>query len=320
MAKLVRFDWALKKLLRHKADFEILEGFLSELLGEDIVIKEILESESNKEEKDDKFNRVDLLCKDSKDQLIIIEVQNSKEADYMQRILYGTSKAIVEHISGGRAYKEIKKIYSINIVYFELGVGQDYIYHGTTSFIGCYKKDVLALSTYQQRIYGDVSTYKIFPEYWLLKVNNFDDVAKNTLDEWIYFLKNESLPQNHSAKGLKKAAEVLDIMRMSEEERKEYERYLENLRYQASMFDSTWGDGYRQAKEEEHQARETLEKEMSEERRLREEERRLREETEKRMTEERRLREETEKKVADERQSREALEKELAELKKKLGQ
>ncbi len=58
--KLISFDWAMKKLLRSKANFEILEGFLSELLKEDISILEILESESNKEDSKDKFNRVDL--------------------------------------------------------------------------------------------------------------------------------------------------------------------------------------------------------------------------------------------------------------------
>ena len=34
--KLITFDWAMKRLLRSKANFDILEGFLSELLDEDI--------------------------------------------------------------------------------------------------------------------------------------------------------------------------------------------------------------------------------------------------------------------------------------------
>ena len=58
--KLITFDWAIKCLLRSKANFGILEGFLSELLKEDISILEVLESEANKEQKQDKFNRVDL--------------------------------------------------------------------------------------------------------------------------------------------------------------------------------------------------------------------------------------------------------------------
>ena len=83
--QLIRFDWAIKKLLRHKANFDILEGFLSELLNEEIKIKQILDSESNKETEDDKHNRVDILVENSKNELVIVEVQNSKEYDYFHR-------------------------------------------------------------------------------------------------------------------------------------------------------------------------------------------------------------------------------------------
>src|SRR5690606_15369710 len=95
--KHIRFDWAIKRLLRQKANFVILEGFLSELLKEDIKIKEILDSESNKETEEDKYNRVDILVKDTRGELIIIEVQNSYALDYFSRILFGISKAVVEH-------------------------------------------------------------------------------------------------------------------------------------------------------------------------------------------------------------------------------
>jgi hypothetical protein len=58
--KLISFDWAMKKLLCHKANFGILEGFLSELRGFDVVIESILESESIKQSEYDKYNRVDI--------------------------------------------------------------------------------------------------------------------------------------------------------------------------------------------------------------------------------------------------------------------
>jgi predicted transposase/invertase (TIGR01784 family) len=110
MKRLVTFDWAAKKLLRSKANFGILEGFLSELLYEDIKIKQLLESESNKEKKEGKFNRVDLLVENSKGELIIIEVQNQRENDYFQRMLYGTSKLIIDFLPEGYKYSQIKKI------------------------------------------------------------------------------------------------------------------------------------------------------------------------------------------------------------------
>ncbi len=65
MKKHIRFDWAIKRLLRQKANFGILEGFLSELLKEDVKISEILESESNKEREDGKFNKIDILVKNT---------------------------------------------------------------------------------------------------------------------------------------------------------------------------------------------------------------------------------------------------------------
>ena len=96
-------------MFRDKSGFEILEGFSSELMKDNIQILEILESESNKSKKKDKFNRVDTMIKNSKDELIIVEVQNNEEYDYLQRILYGTSKTIIENIAVGKTYAHVKK-------------------------------------------------------------------------------------------------------------------------------------------------------------------------------------------------------------------
>jgi len=232
--KLVRFDWAMKRMLRHKANFDILEGFLSELLGEEVTIKQILDSESNKETDDDKHNRVDILVENSKDELVIIEVQNSKEYDYFHRMLYGTSKAITEHIKEGQAYAEVKKIISITIAYFDLGQGKDYVYHGTTVFKGVHKNDILILSNKQVELYKKDNIHEVYPEYWVIKVSQFHNRVKDKLDEWIYFFKNAEIKNSFSAKGLKEAGEKLDEMKLNEKEAKEYKKYLKNLRDIAS--------------------------------------------------------------------------------------
>ena len=96
-----RFDWAMKRLLRDKANFKVLEGLLTTLLNEKITIKNLLESESNQEEEYDKYNRVDLLAENSKGNLILIEVQNNNEYAYFQRMLFGTSKLVTEYINRG---------------------------------------------------------------------------------------------------------------------------------------------------------------------------------------------------------------------------
>jgi len=235
MAKrLIRFDWAIKKLLKNKADFDILEGFLTVLLGEKILIEDVLDGEANKETDDDKHNRVDVLVRNQNDEHIIIEVQNSKALDYFHRMIYGTSKVISEYIKQGEPYGRIKKVISVTIAYFDLGQGEDYVYHGTNKFQGIHKKDALTLSDTQMETYRKEHVHEIFSEYWIIKAEKFDDQVEDKLDEWIYFLKNSEVRDDFSAPGLEAAREKLDELRMTEEERGRYKRYLKHLMDQAS--------------------------------------------------------------------------------------
>jgi len=247
--KLISFDWAMKRLLRSKANFAILEGFLSELLKEDIRILEILESESNKESKTDKFNRVDLKVINSTGEIIIIEVQYERQFDYLQRMLYGASRVITEHQQESEPYSSLIKVISVNILYFDLGHGSDYIYHGTTSFTGVHNKDHLQLSSKQQQLYGKDQVYHLFPEYYLLRINNFNDIAATTLDEWIYFLKNEEIKDDFKAKGIQKAKKAFLLLSLPEKDRLAYARYQDDLRYQASLVESNYGLGHLDGKE-----------------------------------------------------------------------
>lgn len=232
---LIRFDWAIKRLLRNKADFTVLEGFLSELLKEDFQIQDILESESNQQLDSDKYNRVDILVKNAKKELAIIEIQNQNEYDYFHRMSYGTSKVITEYISIGEPYQNIKKVYSINIVYFDLGQGNDYVYHGKTDFVGIHKADKLKLSAKQtEMLGGKIEPSQIFPEYYVIKVNQFDDVAKDTLDQWIYYLKNNEIKDEFTAKGISQAKELWRVDTLPEDEQKKYSQHLKDLRNDAS--------------------------------------------------------------------------------------
>ncbi|MDM8545127.1 Rpn family recombination-promoting nuclease/putative transposase [Candidatus Venteria ishoeyi] len=248
--KLISFDWAIKKILRSKAHFGILEGFLSELLFTDIRILEILESEGNQETQDNKFNRVDIKVTDSNERIIIIEVQYSRELDYLQRILYASAKVIVEHLSKSAAYADVSKVISVNILHFDLGRGDDYIYHGTTRFIGLHNQTELELSQEQKNLYTTETIADLYPEYYLIELRNFNDIARDTLDEWIYFLKNEEIKTDFSAKGLEEAKETLDVLKMNPEERLAYERHQEQLHYEASMYESTYVLGKMEGREE----------------------------------------------------------------------
>ena len=232
-SRYIRFDWAIKRILRDKANKEVLEGLITVLLGEPVTITEILESESNKERFEDKSNRVDVKAKTAAGEYIIVEVQLTKERDFFQRILFGTATTINDQIGIGKDYSVIRKIYSINILYFEFGCGDDYAYHGVTTFRGMTKKDsVLQLKTPSEEKYISESTKRmtmpeeVFPEYFLLLVSHFNEMARTPIEEWMEYLKDGAIRDDTTTPGLQAAREKLAIMSMTEKERREYRDFM----------------------------------------------------------------------------------------------
>lgn len=229
MGNYIRFDWAMKRLLRDKANFKVLEGLLTTLLNEEIKIVNLLESESNQEEEFDKYNRVDMLAENSKKELVLIEVQNNNEYAYFQRMLFGTSKLVTEYINRGEGYDKVRKVYSVNIVYFSLGHGKDIVYHGKTEFRGIHKNDILELTPFQKQTFKVDAVSQLYPEYYILKVNDFNSVARTPLEEWIAYLNTGQIAESAKAPGLDVAREKLKIDNMSKDEKNAYYRHLDNI-------------------------------------------------------------------------------------------
>ncbi|MDR0894315.1 MAG: Rpn family recombination-promoting nuclease/putative transposase [Prevotellaceae bacterium] len=260
----IRFDWAMKRLLRQKANFGVLEGFLTVLLGEQVRIVEILESESNQESADDKFNRVDIKARNNKDEIMIVEIQNARELYYMERILYGVSKAIAEHIHLGDSYGEIKKVYSISILYFDIGEGNDYLYHGQTKFIGVHTGDSLMVTDRQRSALVPQPTETIFPEYYIIRVDEFNKVAVTPLEEWTRYLKTGEIPADATAPGLPEAREKMCYYHMTQEEQNAYRRHLNDVMIDKGVAErfrlelEMEREKYRKAKEETAQIRDAL--------------------------------------------------------------
>ncbi len=225
----IRLDWAMKRILRDKANFGVLEGFLSELLGEDIRIDRILESEGNKRYDQDKYNRVDLEACNDKGEYFIFEVQISRQSDFMERMLYGASRKVIDQLSEGDTYGKIKKVYSINVIYFDMGVGKDYIYHGTTTFRSYHDEDELQLTPKERRGCCQRHPDEFMPEYYLLRINEFNDVARTPLDEWIRYFKDGYISEHPTAKGLELARKKLDVMNLSPQEQNAYDDYMHSL-------------------------------------------------------------------------------------------
>lgn len=241
--KLIRFDWAMKRLLRNKANPVVLEGFLTSLLGREIKIVDFLESEGNRTHSDEKTNRVDIVAKDKDNAKILIEVQNETEDEYFQRILFGTSRMIIDHVKKGDPYDTVPKVYSVNIVYFDLGDKSDYVYHGFTEFLGLHNRQPLQLRDKMRKKFEVEKPGDILPEYYILLANDFDKWSRVPIDQWMYFLSTSTIPADADAPGLKEAREQLDIDNLSEEDRNAYYRHLDNMRSLVSAVESAYSDG-----------------------------------------------------------------------------
>ena len=248
--KYIRFDWAVKRMLRDKANFAVLEGLVTVLIGTPIKILEILESEGNQENATDKFNRVDIKAKTEQGEIIIVEVQLTRQLYYLQRMLYGVSKAITEHIEIGDKYDKVKKVYSINILYFDLGQGNDYLYHGKTVFKGVHTGDLLKVNTREQDEIKMQVPEDVFPENFIIRINNFNDVATTPMEEWIDYLKNGRIKEDTVTPGLQEARKKLQYISMNEKERHAYEAHMDDIMVQNDVLDTAKMEGREEGRAE----------------------------------------------------------------------
>ena len=247
----IRFDWAIKRILRDKANKDVLEGLIQVLIKEPVTITEILESASNKDRREDKGNRVDVKAMTGKGEIIIVEVQLTKERDFFQRILFGSVTAINDQIGTGQDYEVIKKVYSVNILYFNFGSGDDYAFHGVTTFRGMTNENaVLEFNNKNERKYMDserrriTSPDEVFPEYFLLIVNRFNEVARTPIEEWMAYLKDGAIREDTTVPGLQEARRKLEYMSMTDEERREYRDYMVSVHAAKDAIETAKNDGF----------------------------------------------------------------------------
>lgn len=239
----IRFDWAIKNNLRDKANFSILEGLISALIGKEVRIIEILESEGNQDAKDDKFNKVDIKARNSEGHIILVEVQLTTQLHYLQRILYGTSKTITDHMKLGDTYANVRKVYSISLLYCDFGEGDDYVYKGETTFKGIHTGNQLIMRAKEDGVIKTFHPRDVFPEYYLVRVNSFDKIPDTPLEEWMDYLKNGNINDNTRIPGLQEAKSKLQVLSMTEAEKQAYFYHLDSVMQQNDAYDTAIAEG-----------------------------------------------------------------------------
>jgi len=219
---IVSFDYAIKNILREKANFGVLSGFLSELLNKEIEVLEILESESNVKDEKDKTNKLDLKAKIDNGELAVFEIQFFDQIDFLGKVLFNACKAVVEQVSSGKMYN-IKKVYSVNIAYFDLGAKREYVFRANLSkFTGTHFSDEYI--PFSQSLNPPSDSGNLHPEYYLILPNKFDEQMRSKFDEWVYTLKKSSVKSEFTAAGIQAAGEKLDVMKMTREQQEEYRK------------------------------------------------------------------------------------------------
>ena len=169
----------------------------------------------------------------------------------MERVLYGMAKAVTEHLHLGQDYSGVKKIYSISILYFDIGVGTDYLYHGQNQFVGVHTHDHLQVNTKERGVIVKRLPSEIFPEYILVRVNEFDKEAVTPLEEWVRYLKDGIITSETTAPGLEEAREKLRYYSMSPEERYAYDEHLNAIMIQNDVLSTAKFEGWEEGRVEE---------------------------------------------------------------------
>lgn len=207
-----------------KGDFEIIEGFLSALMQamgySSVRILALLESESNKDDSKSKRSLADLIVEDEQKNKYIIEIERSVQENFVSKALFNTSRLIVDNLAQGADYTKIMKVFHISILYF--AVGNIALHHGKTVIKEIETQDKLTLHMKDPETNEEFDLTNIMPEYFFISVPMFNERIEKELDEWLYVMKHEQIPEKFTSKYMKKVKQKLEILKMSQTERYNY--------------------------------------------------------------------------------------------------
>ena len=134
-------------------------------------------------------------------------------------------------------------MYSVSILYFDIGRGNDYLYHGQNTFVGVHTGDFLEVTTKEKNAIIRKLPAEIFPEYFLIRVNEFNKVAVTPLEEWIEYLKTGIIRPDTKAPGLEEARRKLIYYNMDKKERLAYDEHINAVMIQNDVLSTAALEG-----------------------------------------------------------------------------
>lgn len=247
--RLIRFDWAIKRLLRQKANFGVLEGFLTVFLGEEVKIVEILESEGNQRKAWVNPYVVDIKAEKANGEIVVVGIQYLYEVYYHERMLYGSEQSTKAYAK--RCSDCMGNAYSFNVLDFNVvGESEDYMYKGQTRFKGIHTNDELNITTKQRDAIVRISHDDIFPICYFLLASNFDKKPVSPIEEWMYYLRTGIIHADAKAPGLQEARNILLYYKMDEAERHSYDEHVNAVMIQHDVLGNAHEEGRAEGREE----------------------------------------------------------------------
>lgn len=230
---LISFDYAIKYMLKDKGDYSIVEGFISDLLRtrgyKDVKIVALLESESNKEDSKSKRSLADVIVEDEDKNKYIIEIERNLKDSFVHKSCFNTSRLIVDNLAQREDYTQIIKVFHISLLYFPIGTGAGAIYHGKTIIHEIETNERLNVHIKNQETGKVFDATDILPEYFFISIPLFNDKLEREIDDWLYMMKYDNVPNSFHSKYLNQAKEKLSILKMTKEERAGYSYYQKKL-------------------------------------------------------------------------------------------
>jgi len=250
---LISFDYAIKYLLKDKGDYSIVEGFISALLETQgykaVKIIALLESESNKEDSKGKRSLADLIVEDQDHKKYIIEIERNLKGSFIHKSCFNTSRLIVDNLAQREDYTQIVKVFHISLLYFPIGSGTGAVYHGKTIIHEIETKEKLSVHIKSQETNEVFDATDILPEYFYISIPLFNDRLEKEIDDWLYVMKHDEVPEGFHSPYMQQVAEKLSILKMTPEERASYSYYQKKIYNDRDEFEAALSKGIEEGME-----------------------------------------------------------------------
>ena len=183
----------------------------------------------------------DVYCQTASGKKIVVEMQNSYQQFYKDRVIYYSSIPIYEQGLRGRWNFELNAVYVVSIMNFSFSKSSDESGEGTPKY---YHTRVMLMDTREKTIFSDKLTL------FFLEMKKFDKTESELttqLDKWMYLLKNidrlMALPKGISEPVFMQFMEQAEIARFTREERQRYDRSIMAYRDVENSVDTARAEG-----------------------------------------------------------------------------